>query len=161
VRVIIGCVGVYACLKPVQLIKAEVSAIVFTPTNLRTDHSSTTPGKGFLTHVPLRFSHQAIYTRMPSVHFHIVAFKVGDGSTYRQLSDFKDQDISGNFENYLVNTLKATKATGDDWYKLPDVKDIIKQGIQKTKDLGGNCYDLPYANSVRDLPSLRSLLGTY
>lgn len=81
---------------------------------------------------------------MPAVHFHIVAFKVSDGSTYRQLSDFKDKDISDNFENYLVNTLKATKETGDDWYKLPDTKDIIKKGIQKTKDLGGNCYNLPY-----------------
>ena len=89
---------------------------------------------------------------MPPVHFHIVAFKVSDGSTYRQLSDFTDADISAEFESYLVNTLKATKATGDDWYKLPNTTDIIKKGIQKTKDLGGNCYDLPYASTVRDFP---------
>jgi hypothetical protein len=46
VRVMIGCVRVYACLKPFQLIKA-VSAIAFTPTNLRTDPSSTTAGERF------------------------------------------------------------------------------------------------------------------
>jgi hypothetical protein len=97
---------------------------------------------------------------MPSVHFHIVAFKVSDGTTYRQLADFTTDSISQEFVNYLENTLKATKAANDDWYKLPGQKEI-SEGITKAKALNGNCYDLPYANSVRDLPSLRSLLGTY
>ena len=44
---------------------------------------------------------------MTSVHFHMLAFKVGNGAKYRQLSDFVSVEKRKEFVDYLLN-LKAT-----------------------------------------------------
>jgi hypothetical protein len=77
---------------------------------------------------------------MAPVNRYTVAFITGDGSTTRQLSDFPTAEKREELVNYLLS-LKAT--TFGDWYKLPTV-DNVHAGIQKTEDLKGNCYDLPY-----------------
>ncbi|KIM76918.1 hypothetical protein PILCRDRAFT_91391 [Piloderma croceum F 1598] len=87
-----------------------------------------------------------------AVHFHILAFKVGNGETYRQLSDFVSVEKRTDFVNYL-KALKAPKE--GDWYKLPGKKEI-DDAIAEALKLGGDVYDLPYAPHVRDLPSLDS-----
>ena len=77
---------------------------------------------------------------MPPVNRCIVAFMTGDGSSIRQLSDFKTAEIREEFENFLLSM--GAHMFGD-WYNLPNGVDV-NAGITKTWQLGGQCYDLPY-----------------
>jgi hypothetical protein len=88
------------------------------------------------------------------VHWNVTLYKVGNGTTFRRLANFEHAGDRNSFEDFLKNQLKAVKQ--GDWYNLAD-EGKFKQADGKAKDKGF-IFKL---EQVRDLPSLRSLLGTY
>jgi hypothetical protein len=96
-----------------------------------------------------------------AVHFHIVAYKVSNGSDHRHLADFEKAATRNDFEQYLLSH-GAEKKPDDDWYQFKQADEKkFEAANTEARNKKGNVYKLTDAPHVRDLPSLRSLLGTY
>ncbi|KAF8816040.1 hypothetical protein BYT27DRAFT_7185265 [Phlegmacium glaucopus] len=59
----------------------------------------------------------------------------------RQLSEFSTPRDKATLESFITNDLSGT--TDGDWYRLP-AEGAINAIIERTWNLGGGVYDLPY-----------------
>ena len=85
------------------------------------------------------------------VHWNVALYKVGDGNTYRRLASFEQKTDRDTFVKDFLGSDKQ-----GDWYNLADKSKF--DNADKGAKVKGFIFKL---EQVRDLPSLRSLLGTY
>jgi hypothetical protein len=72
-----------------------------------------------------------------SVHWHIAAYKVGDGSRYRHIATFKNESDRDQFGKNLGVSKEG------DWYQLAD-EAAFKAADPKAQAKGGLVFKLTY-----------------
>jgi len=72
------------------------------------------------------------------IHWFIVAYKVGDGSSHRQIATFKDESVHNQFvKDHLAKQIKE-----GDWYDLDEKKFNETYKEAKEKKYEGLVFNL-------------------